>query len=115
MGLSTAAKNTALDAITMTYLSLHDGDPGDNGANEISGGTPAYARKSVTIAAASGGARAQSDQPLFDVPASTTVSYVGIWDASTAGNYQGSGDVTDEVFASQGQYQVLTGNIDLNG
>jgi len=29
-------------------LSLHSGDPGSTGANEISGGSPAYARKTVT-------------------------------------------------------------------
>lgn len=115
MGLSIVAKNTALDALTLAFLSLHDDDPGDNGANEVSGGSPAYARKAVTIDAASAGARVQSDQPLFDVPASTTVKYVGVWSLVTGGVFNGSGDVTDETFASQGQYQVLTGNINLNG
>lgn len=103
---STSAKNTMLDGLTITYASLHSGDPGADGtANEISGGSPAYARKAVTFNAASSSSRALNADVTFDVPAAT-VAYVGYWSAE-AGTFLGSDQVTSEVFAAQGQYKLL--------
>ncbi len=83
---TTTGRNNMLGAIGITYASLHSGLPGNTGANEISGGSPAYARKAVTFAAAAAGARAQTGSAAFDVPASTTVRFVAFWDALTGGN-----------------------------
>jgi hypothetical protein len=83
------AKNSMLQAIGITHVSLHDGYPGTTGLNEISGGTPAYARKAITFAAAASGSKAASTQPLLDVPAGKTIRYVGFWDAVSAGNFLG--------------------------
>ena len=44
-----AAKNSMLDALSITHISLHDDDPSTTGANEVTGGSPAYARKAATI------------------------------------------------------------------
>jgi hypothetical protein len=77
-----------LDAIGITYASLHTAYSA-TGASEVTGGSPAYARKSATFAAASGGSKASSNAPVFDVPASTTVRFVGFWDAITSGNFKG--------------------------
>lgn len=96
------------------YSSLHSADPGDTGASEISGGTPAYARKSITFNAPAGGSLDSSNTPVFDVPAGTTVSYVGFWDALTGGNFYGSANVTDEAFAAQGTYTLTDADLDLN-
>ncbi|MGZ5078613.1 MAG: phage tail fiber protein [Usitatibacter sp.] len=87
---STAAKNSMLNAIGITHLSLHDGYPGTTGTNELTGGSPAYARKSVTFASASGGSKASSTTPVFDVPAGKTVRWIGYWDALTSGNFLGA-------------------------
>lgn len=121
MPYSTYLKNKWLDAlrntsfsVTTVYASLHTASPGDTGANEVSGGSPAYARKSVTFSAASAGAIDSSNAPAFDVPASTTVTHVGFWDASTGGNFLGYADVTDEVFAGQGTYTLSDADLDLN-
>lgn len=84
-----AARNNMLGAIGVTHASLHSGFPGNSGANEISGGSPAYARKAVTFDAASGGSRAQSGTAVFDVPGSTTVRYIGFWTALTGGTFLG--------------------------
>ena len=113
MGLSTTAKNTALDAVTITYVSLHTADPGDDGSNEVTGGSPAYAREAITVDAASAGSRSASTQPTFDVPASTTVTHVGYWSA-IAGTYQGSATLASQEFTTQGTYQLLTSVIDFN-
>jgi hypothetical protein len=85
---STNARNGMLDAIGITHASLHTAYS-STGANEVTGGSPAYARKSATFAAASGGARAASNAPVFDVPAAATVRFVGYWDAVSAGNFKG--------------------------
>jgi hypothetical protein len=92
------------------YGVLFTGDPGtaDAATNEVpASGSPAYARKALTWGAASAGAIV-SAATVFDVPASTTITYFGV--AST--NVQGAatvGDsvaVTSQAFASQGTYTV---------
>jgi hypothetical protein len=84
-----AAKNNMLNASGVTHVSLHDGYPGATGLNELTGGSPAYARKAISFAAAAGGAKASSTTPTFDVPAGKTVRYIGYWDAVSAGNFLG--------------------------
>jgi hypothetical protein len=80
--LTDATVNTMLDAITYDTASLHTAYSA-TGANEVTGGTPAYAKKAITIAAGASRARAASTQPVFDVPA-TTVRFIGLW--TTAGS-----------------------------
>lgn len=52
-------------------------------ANEVTGGSPAYARKSATFNAAASGSKALNASVAFDVPA-TTVRWIGFW--STEGS-----------------------------
>jgi hypothetical protein len=77
-----ATKNNMLDGQPIDTMSLHSGFPGSTGANEISGGAPAYARKSATVAAASGGSRSLSSAINFDVPAST-IKWLGFYNGAT--------------------------------
>jgi len=116
MPYSTLGKNAMLDALgaLIGFASLHTGDPGDNGANEVTGGNPAYARKAITWNAASGGSLDSSNQPIFDVPAGTTVSWVGFWSLVSGGVFYGAANVTDEVFANQGTYTLTDADLDLN-
>lgn len=88
MSFTTAARNAMLGGFTGTHLSAHTAYS-STGTNEVTGGTPAYARKSVTYAAAASEARTASNTPTFDIPASTTVRWIGMWDAVTAGNFLG--------------------------
>lgn len=88
MSFSTAARNAMLGGFTGTHLSAHTAYS-STGANEVTGGTPAYARKAVTYAAAASEARTASNTPTFDIPAATTVRWIGMWDALTAGNFLG--------------------------
>jgi len=88
--LPDATKNALLDSavagglLTTPFLSLHTAFPPSTG-NEVTGGSPAYARKSLTWSAASAGSKAMSGTLVFDVPASTTVRAIATYDASTAG------------------------------
>lgn len=111
MGLSTSGRNDAAAGVTgaVTYVSLHTADPGTSGASEVSGGTPAYARKAVSWAAASGGSVASSASITFDVPAGVTITHFGLWTASTAGTFKGGAALSaNETFGGQGTYQLTT-------
>jgi len=85
---TTFARNAMLTGFPGTHLSAHSAYS-STGANEIAGGTPAYARKAVTYGASAAEARAASNTPTFDIPAGATVRFIGMWDALTAGNFLG--------------------------
>lgn len=106
MPLTTAELQAAVDteAARITYLSLHTADPGQTGASEVTGGSPAYARKLTTWGAADASGVSTGSQVTFDVPGGTTITHVGFWSAATAGTFRGSVNITDETFAAQGQY-----------
>jgi len=92
MGLSSNAKNAQLDhlATIATFCSIHNAIPSDAGTNEISGGSPAYARKAIGWDAASGGVmNKDATDPVFDVPAGTEAAFMGLWSALTAGVFYG--------------------------
>lgn len=117
MGALTASgKNTVLDSglPANLYAALHSGAPGADGSgNELAGGTPAYARKAVVMAAASAGARAISAGVTFDVPASGVVAYVSLWTAVTGGICVATDDVTSESFTGQGTYNLTAFTVSL--
>lgn len=115
MPLNETAKNFMLDQLgsNIAYISLHSGDPGSTGVNELSGGSPAYARKAVSWNAAASSNLDSNGTQVFDVPAGSTVAYIGYWSALTGGTFYGSGDVTDETYASQGVYTLSDSDIAL--
>lgn len=104
----TTARNVALDAVTAlaTRVSLHTADPGgaNGAANEVTGGSPAYARKAIAFNAAAGGSTTPTADVVLDVPA-CTVAYIGIWNTAGTVRYAKKA-VTNEVFAGQGTYTV---------
>jgi hypothetical protein len=83
--LTTSGKNQLLDATDITHLGAHSAYPGDAGSNELSGGSPAYARKAASWAAAASGSKATSNAQAFDIPAGTTVGWLAGWTALTVG------------------------------
>jgi hypothetical protein len=76
--LTDATVHAMLDSQTLDRQSLHTAYSA-TGANEVTGGTPAYARVAVTYNAAAARARALSANAIFDVPAGTTVRFTGVW------------------------------------
>lgn len=94
--LAAAARNQMLDALDETpaapsagvaFLSLHTAYS-TTGTNEVTGGSPAYARKAAAWSAASAGSKALSSSVVFDVPA-TTVRWVGMQSLVTGGTFFG--------------------------
>lgn len=88
---------------------LFTADPGTGGAatGEVSGGSPAYARKAWNWGAASNSAITSAATP-FDVPSGTTVAFIGVAVSAVAGtaDVRDSFDSVDQPFASQGTYTV---------
>lgn len=83
--------------------SLHTADPGTTGASEVTGGSPAYARQTITWADGSTDG-VVTGVATFDVPTGTTVTYVALWGASNV--FKDKALVADAVFTSQGMYQL---------
>lgn len=82
------AMDEAATPVGYTHASLHSAYS-TTGTNELTGGSPAYARKAVTGAAASGRSKVFTPAAAFDVPSGATVAWVGRWNASTAGTFWG--------------------------
>lgn len=107
MAIQTAAmKNICSDAYkgAALYAALYTTAPGGSPGTEVSGGSPAYARKSLSWGASSNGVT--SATVTFDVPAGTTIVGAGVHSAVTAGTYYDGASVTSQAFASQGTYQL---------
>lgn len=92
-------KVDTLTAINWPFASLHGAYPGNNGANELSGGSPAYARKAMSYSAVSGGVRTGSltDSNGFDVYDGATVEWVGFWSAATGGVFKAAQPVGGQI------------------
>ncbi len=106
MAIDTAQQkeNTAAGYVgSAAYLSLHTADPAGTGANEVSGGSPAYQRVALTWSAGPvDGVYTASLAAPFEVPPSTTITHVGVWTAQTGGTYLDKA-ACSVTFASQGQ------------
>lgn len=82
---------------------------------EITGGSPAYARKAIAFAAAALGLLDDSTNgAVFDIPAAGQVNYAAFYSAVTAGTLHAIDLVTQEVFGGQGTYTLTDAKLDLN-
>lgn len=90
-------------------VSLHSSNPGATGANEISGGSPAYARQTTTWGSASmvsTNSVVTGSNVTFNVPASDTVAYFGVW--TSGGTFLFGAALTPSITIGSGaQGQVV--------
>ena len=100
---------------TAWYLALYTAAPSDaGGGTEVS--TGGYARQAITFSAASGGATSNTADVSFTAAGADygTVTHVGVFDASTAGNLLWHGAMTASKTVQDGDtITFATGNIDL--
>lgn len=107
---------TFLDALALhadtliTHIALFG-----NGS-EVTGGSPAYARKAVTWTAPSAGLIRPTADLVFDIPAAGVVDEWRGFSASSGGIDYGGDVLTEETFAGQGTYtlQAAATAIDLD-
>lgn len=104
MPFTDTALNTAINAVKAAAdrISAHTGNPGTTGTNEVTGGS--YARQTTTWGSSSSGDTTGSEVTI-PIPASTTVSYWGLW---TSGGtfYGGFALSSSEVFGSAGNLKL---------
>jgi len=113
MPYTVQGKNIMLNALGVTHVSLHTAAPTDAGLNEVTGGT--YARQPIVYATSTIGIL--DDNGLtspINVPAGTTVAYIGYWNALTAGTFLGYDAITNEVYTNTGTLKVTDSKLDLN-
>ena len=114
------AKNAMLDHLgtLVTRLAAHTGDPGgaNGSANEVSGGTPAYARKAIAWNAAASGSMDDSTNGVdFDIPGGgTTPSWISGWNTAGTVRYFKKLLPNPETFANQGVLRITDADLDLN-
>ena len=112
--------STGYTAPSTRYLALFTNGSGNAAANleagtltdEVSGN--AYARKTVTFAAASSGSSATNATVTFDAATGNwgTITHVAVMDNSTGGNVLFWGAVTTSKTIEQGDtFQVSSGNL----
>lgn len=89
--LNAVCKGQSLN-VSSVYMSLHSSNPGLNGSNELSGG--GYSRQEVTFGSVSSGKVSNSAVIEFEDIPGQPVNYVGLWSASTGGNFLYRGIVT---------------------
>lgn len=97
MPLASSGEVAVLNALLSgVYVSLHTGNPGNTGANEVAGGS--YARKAATFTntgnnptVAANNAVIQFDQATADWG---TIAHFGIWSAATGGSLLAYSPVT---------------------
>jgi hypothetical protein len=116
-GYSTGAKDAGVNAIralltsSAGYVSMHTGDPGTTGANEVTGRT-GYARQGSTFPAANGGTGSQGGQvavPIGTAGSSVSLTYWGLWTAATGGSWVTGGALSQtEVFSTAGGTMQFT-------
>lgn len=102
MAIRTAAERKSLATKYGTdspFGTLFTADPGTSGAatNELTGGSPAFARKALVWSApvTNGATEVITATATFDVPASTSVAFAGV---TTSGTLT-TADVKDSVAA----------------
>ena len=107
MAHSVAFRNAAVNAVALNgahnYFSLHTGDPGTTGANEVIGGS--YARVLATYPSATNGTSTTAGA-THNVPAGTTVTHFGRWSALSGGTFFTGGVLPNggDTFGSGGTY-----------
>lgn len=111
MSFADAVRDAMLDlldesgSLPATYLSLHTADPGGTGASEVTGGS--YARQAITWGPASAGSKAINEDPVFQVPSSTTITHFGLWSALSGGTWRGGAALpVSQAFSSPGTFTV---------
>lgn len=110
MALNNAGKAKALNGLGIDFAKIHTADPTSTGTvSEVTGGS--YVGKTITWTTATTGNLDSSNQPIFDIPAGTTVSHYSLWSGSTCLAFGLLSDV--EGFAGAGQYKLSDADINL--
>lgn len=105
-------KGAAFTQPTNIYVSLHTADPGTTGSNECTGGSYGRQLASSSFAAAGASSKASNADINFTLMPAATVTHVGIWDASTVGNFLWGGALSASKTVNSGDtFQLPSGQL----
>jgi hypothetical protein len=122
--LSNYAENKVLDHVLGTtaytaptvYLALFTSDPTDaSTGTEVSGG--AYARQTIAFNASVNGASANTSDVLFPTATASwgTITHIGLYDASTAGNMLWHGALSaSKAIGTDDQFKLGSGRLSIS-
>lgn len=108
--------NNAYTAPATLYLALHTATPDEDGSGtEVSTSGTAYARQTVAFTVSGNTATTSAAVEYATATANFgTVSHVGIWDASTAGNLIAYAALTSSKTIETGDvFRVPAGDLDI--
>jgi hypothetical protein len=113
-----AARNAAVAGVTGLggYISMHTGDPGTTGANEVTGAP--YARQLSTFDGPAGGSDTGTEVavPMPAGAGTTTITHWGQWSAVSGGTFVTGDELPEpEVFSAAGGVYEFTPTITVLG
>jgi len=106
----------AYTAPATLYVALHTANPDEDGSGaEVSTSGTAYARQTVTFTTSG---NTTSNDAAVEFPTATanygTVSHVGVWDASTAGNLLAYAALSSSKTIETGDvFRIPAGDLDI--
>lgn len=116
--LDHALGTASFTAPSNVYLGLFTSDPTDaDSGTEVSTSGSAYGRQTITFDAAASGSAASAATVTFSAATANwgTITHIGIYDASTAGNLLFHGAVTTSKTIESGDtFQVSAGNLTIS-
>lgn len=92
-------------AADCAYMAVFSTTPGASAGTELTGGSPAYARKASNWGAVANSA-VTAAPAAFDIPSGGVAAGLGFYTAATAGTYLDGVGVTSQTFSSQGTLTV---------
>jgi hypothetical protein len=109
--LDCIGNNSTFIGVTTCYIQLHTAAPGASGTTAVATETT---RKAVSFGAASGGTISNDAVVEWtSIAGSEDATHYTLWDASTAGNFLGSGTITAPAYTAGDTYTIAVGDIDL--
>lgn len=108
--LNAAFNNTSF-AVAQAYMQLHTAAPGASGTTAVATET---SRKTVSMATATGGTITNDVQVQWTgIAGSQDATHYTLWDASTVGNFLGSGVITANAYTAGDTLTFAIGDIDI--
>ena len=94
------------------FVSLHTGDPGKKGDNEVMGGR--YKRQPAVFTLVEIETLANAENIEFIAMPSETFTHVGLWDAIIRGNFLWGGELVIPKTTNHGDtFRIMTGDLDI--
>lgn len=96
------------------YISLHDSDPGETGAGEITAGAFTYARQQSAFGSPGAGATENAGAITWTNLPAKTITHLGVWDAVSSGNFLWGGALNTSKTTNAGDtFTINSGSLDV--